>query len=778
MTRRRNREVERLVTTERAARMAGEMGGRWWRDLARSASTARTDGALDGLFRTALATMREAMGADAVAVLLANDAGDELVARAASGLSEESTLDLRIRAGEGVAGTVLATRRSAVFDDLAAVDIVSPILRNSALRSIAAVPILFDEQPLGVLYAGSRKRHDFTGADVELLELMATRLAGAMERVRAFEREREARTRAERDADHLARLQTITSRLHAAATVEEIAAALTASLSTDARGAPIAWSNVWLVRGDNLELVPTPEGLPLAEPHVQMPFDRFDKLAGAVADKKTLFVSDRDSTWMLDESRGVRASWAALPVLVQNECAGIVMVAYRSPHVFEEDERSFLRAVTAQAAQAMDRARLQAEQLALAEISQFFVHAARAIAEGSDFDDTLNRLATLALPVVGDICLVDVIGEDGVLRRMVGRHRDEARQPLVDRLASLYPPAASENHPVRSVVETGRVRWSDRLTDDFLRTTTADERHLELVKQLGYRSYVSVPLQGESEVLGALTLVSTTRSFETKDVAFAKQLADNAAAVIDNARRYERTLRTSHILQQSLLPQHLPTVRGWQTHSVYLPATQGLEVGGDFYDLAQLTDDLVGFMVGDVAGHDREGAAMMGHLRSAARTLAGQVDSPAGLVAALQDSWRLLGFDRIATGLFGLLCPGRGDLVLASAGHYPPLVVQPSSAMYVAVPPGVPLGSPGRAATDVRLTLERGDLILLYTDGVIDERESGIEEAMRTLMKVSEGDDMSPSAVCERIVAMLPPGRGDDVALLALRRQPSAGPRH
>lgn len=777
MTRRRNREVERLIATERAARTAGEMGGRWWWDLARSASVARTGGALDGLFRTALATLRSTMGADAVAVLLADEAGEELVARAASGLSEETTLDLGIRSGQGVAGGVMASRQSVIVDDLATVEVVSPVLRDSGLRSIAAVPIVFDDQLLGVLYAGSRKRHDFAAADVELLELLATRLAGAMERVRAFEGERAARSRAERDADHLARLQLITSRLSAATTVEEIAAALTASLSTDARGAPVAWSNVWLVRGDHLELVATPEGLPLAEPHARMPFDRFVKLAEAVADKRTLFVSDRESTWLLDESEGVRASWAALPVLVQNECVGIVMVAYRAAHTFEADERSFLLAVTEQAAQAMDRARLHAEQLALAEISQFFVHAARVIAEGSDFRDTLNRLATLALPVVGDICLVDVIGEDGGLRRMVARHRTETMQPMVDRLASDYPPLRRGSHPAIRVIETGRARWSDHLTDDFLRATTRDEHHFELVKELGFRSYVSVPLHRGPEVLGALTLVSTTRSFANKDVVFAQQLADNVAAVIDNARRYERALHTSHTLQQSLLPRHLPAVPGWQVHSVYLPATRGLEVGGDFYDLAELSGGAIGFMVGDVAGHDREAAAMMGHLRSAARTLAGQVDTPAGLVEALQASWALLGFDRIATGLFGLLCPGTGDLVLASAGHYPPLLVRPTSASYVAVPPGVPLGSDGGAASDVHLRLEDGDLLLLYTDGVIDEREAGIDEAMETLMKVVESGPATPSEVCDRIVAMLPSVRSDDVALLALRSQRRPAPR-
>jgi serine phosphatase RsbU (regulator of sigma subunit) len=91
------------------------------------------------------------------------------------------------------------------------------------------------------------------------------------------------------------------------------------------------------------------------------------------------------------------------------------------------------------------------------------------------------------------------------------------------------------------------------------------------------------------------------------------------------------------------------------------------------------------------------------------------------------------------------------------------------------VSPGAPLGSRGRAAVNLRVKLEEGDVLLLYTDGVIDEREAGIEEAMETLMKVSHGDDMSPEAVCERIVAMLPPGRSDDVALLALRWQPTTG---
>jgi serine phosphatase RsbU (regulator of sigma subunit) len=96
-------------------------------------------------------------------------------------------------------------------------------------------------------------------------------------------------------------------------------------------------------------------------------------------------------------------------------------------------------------------------------------------------------------------------------------------------------------------------------------------------------------------------------------------------------------------------------------------------------------------------------------------------------------------------------------------------LVQRTSASYVPVPPGVPLGSTGAGAANVHVRLEPGDLVVLYTDGVIDEREVGIEEGMQTLMKVCEREEMNPVAACDRIVAMLPPQRNDDVALLALR---------
>jgi GAF domain-containing protein len=355
----RNLEVERLVAAERATRAAGQSAAQWWRDMGETAATARTDRALDGLFRTFLATIKNALNADAVSVLVANPEGTELVARASNGLSEEVTLGLGIRSGEGMSGQVLAARKSLIFDDISNINVVSPVLRDSGLRSVVAVPILLGQQILGVLYAGSRAVDSFTPVDAELLEMIADRLAEALERVDAFEAERAARQKAERDSDHLVRLQRITSQLLSATTTEEIAAKLTDALSTDSVGIDVAWSSVWLVNAMKLVLINTPRSLPVGETLREISLDSDSPLVRTVRDRCAGYSNDgRDSGPLRGDGDLLYTSWATIPLIVNQESIGVVVVAYRQPHDFEQDERDFLTAMADQAALATERARL------------------------------------------------------------------------------------------------------------------------------------------------------------------------------------------------------------------------------------------------------------------------------------------------------------------------------------------------------------------------------------------------------------------------------------
>src|ERR1700728_1216871 len=524
MPKHRRIDVEHLAAARRAAKAAGAAVGQWWKTLSVEAETTTTEQSLDKLVRDAIRAMTRALEVDTVAILLANEQGDELIARAAVGLPEEFSLDLGIRSGQGMAGWVLAQRRPLIVADLSKITVVSPALRNSGLRSVAAVPVLSDDHPLGVLYAGSYELDRFDASDIGMLELVAERLSSAIERVRLFETERAARTEAEHLADRLARLQSITATLAATNNVDEVATVLAASMLKGQGDKGLLWASVWLLDEDALNPIsvathaldgPSLRPVALSAEH---------PIAIAARRKQARYYeqpAENEQHFPVLSLAFPLSSFAVIPIMLNEACLGVLVAIYRGAHVFSTDEREILSTVVGQVAQALERARLSVAQEQLADISAFFARAAKVLAEGSDLADTLARLASVALPALGDICLIDVMSENGRVTRMVAKHRDHSSQHLVDRLRFQYSPVTEGPHPAAAVIRTGESLWSEKMSDEFLAATTIDEDHLALTKALGFRSYISVPLQSDGETLGCVTLVSVTRSFSANDVAVA-----------------------------------------------------------------------------------------------------------------------------------------------------------------------------------------------------------------------------------------------------------------
>ncbi len=210
--------------------------------------------------------------------------------------------------------------------------------------------------------------------------------------------------------------------------------------------------------------------------------------------------------------------------------------------------------------------------------------------------------------------------------------------------------------------------------------------------------------------------------------------------------------------------------------SIYASGTRPApeaDAGGDFYDVVRLPRDRIGLLIGDVEGHDTVAAATMGQLRSASRALAGQVHEPCELIDALRWSWHLLGFTRFATALVVRLDPHTGEVSMASAGHLPPAHVRAGGEAHFAdVEPSPPLGAPGSPARGHELTLERGDLLFLYTDGLIEQRSVGLEERLDQLLAALWDPAEGPvDELCGRVLSRLGPSkRQDDVAILGLKR--------
>jgi serine/threonine-protein kinase RsbW len=312
--------------------------------------------------------------------------------------------------------------------------------------------------------------------------------------------------------------------------------------------------------------------------------------------------------------------------------------------------------------------------------------------------------------------------------------------------------------------------------DELLRAVAPDDRYVTVITALEVQSVISVPLLTDGQVLGVVTLCADRHRgpFTAADVEVAEQLALQVALVVDKAQRYELDVSTSHTLQANLLPPAPPLVPGLTSAVRYLPATRGVEVGGDFYDVVPLPGDAVALAVGDVVGHDVTAAATMGQLTSVHRALLVDGPGPAGMVDRLQASWALMGLQRMATALFATLHPATGELRIATAGHPPPLLLDRGRARYLDVPVSRMLGAPAASspAGEWAGVLPPGATLVLYTDGLVERRGASLDSGLEQLRAaVEKAGTTHPDELCDRLLAGLAGAhRADDIALLVLTR--------
>jgi PAS domain S-box-containing protein len=239
---------------------------------------------------------------------------------------------------------------------------------------------------------------------------------------------------------------------------------------------------------------------------------------------------------------------------------------------------------------------------------------------------------------------------------------------------------------------------------------------------------------------------------------------------------YRRDHEIAATLQRSLLPDRLPTIDGMELEGRYLPATSGAAIGGDWYDAVELDETRVAIVVGDVVGHGLRAAATMGQLRNAFRAYALLGSSPAETFARLN---RLLALDRgdvMATALYALVDRDSGAIEYCSAGHLPAIVVGADGARFLEHGRSVPLGTADHVTyRDAQDRLEPGSTLLLYTDGLVERRDSALDERLVRLGEVAAAMEGELGAMCDAIVAeAVGEGAPDDVALMAVRLSPAA----
>jgi PAS domain S-box-containing protein len=295
----------------------------------------------------------------------------------------------------------------------------------------------------------------------------------------------------------------------------------------------------------------------------------------------------------------------------------------------------------------------------------------------------------------------------------------------------------------------------------------------------GVRALMASPLVIKGRLAGVVEVaMRAPRPFTLEEESLLILMADRAGLAIEHARAYEREVSNVELLQRSLLPDRLPDVAGIQIAARYMPG--GADVGGDWYDAIPLEGGRVGVAMGDVVGHGIGAASLMGQLRHATRAYALEGHSPAGVLDRLDRLVRSLDGGQMATLLYLVVEPDHGTVHFASAGHVPPLAIGPSGeAKYLASAPNPPLGVfESQGHKELTAELAPGSTIVLYTDGLVEERGISIDQGLDALRLAAAQDVCHPDELCDRLVeAMLAIHPAiDDIAVLALRALPTAPP--
>ncbi len=470
--------------------------------------------------------------------------------------------------------------------------------------------------------------------------------------------------------------------------------------------------------------------------------------------------------------RGER-TLVVMPLRGSGRTFGAIALSIPGTHGPPAAELEFLEISADTCAQAFQR--IEASAVAAEQTARltFLAEASIELASSLDLDVTTAKVARLAVPRFADWCAIDVV-RDGRLHRLAVAHVDPEKVELAQELQERWPPDPSSSTGVWGVIRTGKPDLIHEITDEMLVAGAQDEEHLRVARELHLRSSITVPLFVRQRVIGVLTWVSTDaqRLYDEDDLRFAEHLARRAATAIDNSELYSQTLQAAEQLQRAVLPEVVRGSVGWEVACDYHPSGRA-EVGGDFYDASPLDDGRYVLFLGDVMGRGVAAAAAMAQMRSAVRAFASVDPTPAQVVMKLDQMLARYGTDQLVTLVYLLADRVSGTLVVANAGHPPPMLLRADGyVMCLPYADGPPLGVTPAERREHRVPFAVGDTLLAYTDGLVERRDEDIqagltrlEHALPQLSRASLADGLGRVVTSVRDTTY-----DDDTAVLAFRR--------
>ncbi|MGW8700764.1 SpoIIE family protein phosphatase [Streptomyces eurythermus] len=388
---------------------------------------------------------------------------------------------------------------------------------------------------------------------------------------------------------------------------------------------------------------------------------------------------------------------------------------------------------------------------------------AGALTEAVGVRDVVQLVWDEVAPAVGSQAMA-ILGSEGGRMRVLG-HRGYRDPHIVERFEGL---PLAERTPGTQVLSTGVPAFF------------GSRAHLERLYPSrhetpdGFAAWAYLPLIASGRPVGTCVLAyAEPHVFPADERAVLTSLGGLIAQALERARLYDAKHSLAHGLQQALLPHSLAPLPGIEAAARYLPATHGMEIGGDFYDLVPARP-LAAAVIGDVQGHNVTAAGLMGQIRTGVRAYTTVGQAPHEVISSTNRLLIDLGSELFASCLYLRLDPAHGRAVMARAGHPPPLLRRPDGKVRVLDLAGGPLLGIDASAVypTTEVSLPPGSVLVLYTDGLVESRGVDIEDALADLGELlADAGDQPLESLVDEVVrhSVAARDRVDDVAVLLLR---------
>jgi PAS domain S-box-containing protein len=501
-----------------------------------------------------------------------------------------------------------------------------------------------------------------------------------------------------------------------------------------------------------------------------------------VATRRVMLVNDTVMDWpgeagLTDSERAEPARRVAVhsgfgvPLTARGRVLGVLGLGRRADSPpFTADDQKLVEEVAARAGLALDNAVLLAEERAtaarLAVLQQATAELSAAITPGQVASAVRAHVGELLHPRQIAVFELDVAAQTLTALALTDTDTDAKSQWATVGLHTSVPVAAA--------VRAQQAVWLEDVSE-----LHDDPAMAEVMTGRGLGAVYALPLVAGGQPVGALGVGFTQpRRLSPDERAALLALAEQCAQALDRARLYRTEHRIAETLQRSLLPQQLPQLQRLALAARYLPGAEGVQAGGDWYDVIELDSHRIAITVGDVVGQGPAAAAVMGQLRTVLTGALWQGRTPAAALELLDEFAAWIPGARASTAACLILDWSTGHVCWARAGHPPPLLVVNGEPRYLdGQGHGPVLGVAGRPPfTEGVAVIGAGATLILYTDGLVERRGEVVDEGLaRLATAATRHATATPNALLDHLVQdMVEQGTySDDVAVIAARLLPA-----